>query len=112
MTWTPMMDAAPSSVLWRGTVFRCKGKWPYESMVDFMLIDSYEARSGFILMVATGRKSGITLQALPEACRATGNRRAVLMGWLQQEWTTWIYPDCAPLDVYFAESYPAPGAIP
>ena len=106
--WTPLLQAEPYDVAWRGTVFRCKAKWPYEAMVDFLLVHTHDAESEFAMVVATGAKAGILFQVLPPECRASGDRIAVSMGWLQQYWTRWIYPDCAPDDVVYAQCYPEP----
>ena len=110
--WTALPKIDPKGVIWRGAVFRCKAKWPYEGIVDFMLVHTHDAESEFAMLVATGMKSGIVFQILPPECRADGNRIAVAAGWLQENWTTWIYPDCPPEDVLFTEHYPTPGGMP
>lgn len=46
----------------RGTILRCKGNYPYEDYVDFMVIEQQERYS---LLVISGYKAGLTFVQLP-----------------------------------------------
>jgi hypothetical protein len=82
----------------RGWIFRCKGKYPYESQVDFMLREEPEAPSGYALIVISGYSAGCTFQHLPKECLTSLN--TVSAEWVQKNWSKWIYPECPIKDVH------------
>lgn len=51
--------------LGRGWVFRCKGNYPYEKIVDFLLRENRDSPSEFTLIVMSGFKAGCDLVHLP-----------------------------------------------
>lgn len=85
----------------RGQIIRCKGNYPYEGVVDFMVCESYETDCGYSLFVLTGSKAGIRLVVLPEESIPVENLGyAIDTAWLKQNWNNWIYPDCRLGDVW------------
>ncbi|PJR53646.1 hypothetical protein CWM57_23015 [Klebsiella sp. G-Nf4] len=87
----------------RGSVFRLPAVWPYESWVDFMVIDLFDTHG---LVVSTGYKAGLILIALPaESCSKEG--RALSTTWVINNWAKWIYPECNVEDVHILEEYVA-----
>ncbi|RZU51899.1 immunity protein 45 of polymorphic toxin system [Krasilnikovia cinnamomea] len=102
--WTELTGYR-AEYLSRGTVLRCPADYPYESVVDFLLIEDLESPSGFSLLVATGYKAGITLVRLPaEALLLRDGIRAVDRAWLVANWNAWIY-ERGPEGVLVAENY-------
>ncbi|WPB56635.1 Imm45 family immunity protein [Xylophilus sp. GOD-11R] len=92
--WVTLMAAAEPYIS-RGAVFRCHdAKWPYESIVDFMLILDTGSPSGFALIVATGYKSGHVVRCLPSEARTKEAAYAISREWLQKNWNEWIYEEC------------------
>ncbi|WP_278837968.1 Imm45 family immunity protein [Fusobacterium varium] len=88
----------PVKVLWRGTTFRCPGKYPFEDIVDLMIIDTI---TEFSIYSITGYHAGQMLCVLPkEALSPNNNIRAISKEWVIKNWDKWIYSDCAVEDVY------------
>jgi hypothetical protein len=103
VTWTKLGDH-PDERIWRGTVFRCRGVYPHEEVVDFLLVDIPHL-AGFGLVVATGYKAGLPLAVLPEEARIHDEKvKAISASWLLANWTERIY-DCDPHDVYVIDGY-------
>lgn len=94
----------------RGAVFRVKGVYPYEEMVDLMLVETAEADNPLGVMVATGYSAGHIFVYLPYEALAK-NTRMLSTAWIKLNWQKWIYPHCPAEDVIFLERYPAPIAI-
>ena len=86
-----------------GAVFRCQAKYPYERIVDFMLIDFPHAPSGHALIVATGYKSGHILIALPAEAKDQKSH-GVSVVWLRDNWKKWIY-EIGPEMVFYKRRY-------
>jgi hypothetical protein len=98
VTWTRLADH-PDEKIWRGAVFRCRGVYPHEEVVDFLLVDIPHL-DGFGLVVSTGYKAGLLLAVLPEEARAQGEKaKAISTSWLVVNWTERIF-ECDPHDVY------------
>lgn len=88
----------PVKVLWRGTTFRCPGKYPFEDIVDLMIIDTI---TEFKIYSITGYHAGQILGVLPkEALSPNANVWGISTKWIVENWDKWIYPDCAVEDVY------------
>lgn len=104
--WSKLLEWEPAA-LFRGTVFRCKAAWPYESLVDFMLVELPNSPSGLSVIVATGYKAGLVLVHLPAEARSAGNVRALSTAWILENWSRWIYPECPAESVHVIENYPA-----
>ncbi len=78
--------------LGRGWVFRCKGKYPYEEVVDFLLRENLDSPSEFTVMVMSGFKAGCDLVHLP--IEAGSLSKGLSKKWLIENWANWVYPDC------------------
>jgi hypothetical protein len=103
VTWTKLVDH-PDKKIWRGTVFRCRGTYPHEEVVDFLLVDIPHVK-GFELVVSTGYKAGLLLTALPEAAWVPDEKvEAISASWLIANWTERIY-ECDPHDVHMIDEY-------
>lgn len=104
MEWQYLKTMRNSDAISHGAVFRVKGKWPYESLVDFMLIDMPDENTKHALIVSTGKKAGLILVRLPvEAESSEGN--ALSKEWILQNWARWIYPECLVEEVLFLPRY-------
>jgi hypothetical protein len=94
--------------LCRGQILRCKGKLPYEDIVDFMTIEDISdgQREGHILLVASGYKAGLIFARLPEESFPDGESSGISIDWLKNNWYKWGYFEC-PLDgVYLFDNQP------
>jgi hypothetical protein len=82
----------------RGSILRCKGKYPYEDYVDFMVI---EQQRQYALLVVSGYKAGLTfVQLPPESIPKANEGYAVDIEWLKLNWNKWGYIDCPVDDVH------------
>lgn len=92
----------------RGDILRCKGKYPYESFVDFMIIESVDENYGtFSIMVASGYKAGLRYAVLPkESIPDISSNGSVNTQWLIDNWKKWGYCDCDINDVYYVKNVP------
>lgn len=87
----------------RGSIFRARGKYPCEELVDFMVFDSQIEDRPYGLIVTSGYKAGFILVYLPmESSSVDGG---LDKEWVVSNWGRWIYPDCDVLDVYFIDRY-------
>lgn len=88
----------PKKTLWRGTIFRCLGEYPFERIVDFMILDNI---TEFSIYSVTGRHAGQLLCFFPkEALSTENNVWGISTEWVIENWDKWIYSDCAVEDVY------------
>lgn len=88
----------------RGMIVRCKGTYPYEAAIDFLVCESYDTAVGYTLMVASGYKAGLRFVILPKESRPTTNSGyAISTEWLIANWTKWGYMDCPVEDVWVVE---------
>ncbi|MFV3318795.1 Imm45 family immunity protein [Pseudomonas sp. NY15374] len=98
-----MSRECSNEVFSRGPVFRAKGSYPYEEVVDFMVFETLEEDRRFGLMVTTGYKAGLPLIILP------GESNAGCLGlsreWVVANWGRWIYPDCDISKVLVIDGY-------
>ena len=77
----------------RGAIFRIKGKWPHEDIVDLMLFDTSNENHSLGFVVVTGYKAGLQLVQLPNEC-LYANSKMVCTNWLINNWKEWVYPEC------------------
>ncbi|MCZ2498763.1 hypothetical protein GN316_18525 [Xylophilus sp. Kf1] len=92
----------------RGCTFRCtEAQWPYEKIVDFMLVDNPNSPSSFSVLVCSGYKAGIMLNNLPAEALSAENLNGISVGWLRTNWNKWIYEKCNPNNLLVIENYPA-----
>ena len=96
---TRLVEYSQTDSLGRGTIFRCKGEYPYEDVVDFMVC---ETKGEYVcsLMVVSGYKSGSVFQTLPEESLPEGYIFGIKVDWLKANWSKWIYPSCPIEDVW------------
>lgn len=100
-------------MLWRGTIFRIKAKYPYENQVDFMLYETSYNDYPLGLIVTTGYHAGQkVLFVFPEESFTKktingfeGKIFAIDKNWIIANWQTHIHEDCAIEDVYVSEGY-------
>jgi hypothetical protein len=104
--WSKLLEWEPAA-LFRGTVFRCNAVWPYENIVDFMLVEIPDSPSGLSVIVVTGYKAGLVLVHLPAEARSEANARALSTAWVIENWSRWIYPECPAELVQVIQNYPA-----
>lgn len=96
----------PSKVIFRGAIFRSlKAVWPYEEVVDFMVVVDHNSPCGFSLIVSTGYKAGQILVQLPVEAKAP-NEQGLATEWITANWAKWIYPECPLHLVEIIENYP------
>lgn len=76
--------------IWYGTIFSCKGKYPYEDIVSFLLCDLIE---DFALIVYSGYKAGSLFCIFPQEAFSQ-KARAIDTEWLKQNWNKWGYFEC------------------
>lgn len=96
-----------SPALPRGTVFRLKGRYPYEESIDVMLVLDQAWERPLAIIVATGYSAGHVVVYLPPECIHEGTIM-LSTAWLLDNWSTWVYPECAVEDVYYLRNYPTP----
>lgn len=95
-----LIDYPDNETIWRGTtIIRCRGLYPYESVVDFLVCETI-GQKVYTLTVASGYKSGsplirLPLDSLPDACSS-----GIKVHWLKTNWYKWIYPQCLIEDVW------------
>ncbi|MDR2857738.1 MAG: immunity 45 family protein [Novosphingobium sp.] len=107
--WKKLLDICDNEALYRGSIFRLPGKYPYENIVDFMLIDYPVSGYGFTIVVASGYKAGLIVCSLPiESFGSNPKIKGVSGQWIKQNWAQWIYPEADINDVYLSKGYPAP----
>jgi hypothetical protein len=100
-----------TSNLVRGDILRCKGRWPYEKLVDFMIVETLvEGVLLYSLLVASGYKAGLIFTRLPiESIPEENEGFAVNTSWLRDNWMKWGYFECPLEDVYILENLPPSG---
>lgn len=97
-----LIESGESSI-WRGNIFRVRGIYPYEDIVDFMVFETQQDDRPYGLLVSSGYKAGLILVRLPEeSCSADGG---LDKKWIIENWEKWIYPDCALSEVYLIDRY-------
>ncbi|MGJ8647181.1 MAG: Imm45 family immunity protein [Marinomonas colpomeniae] len=105
MKWIPIKIYDDES-FGSGVVFRFSAKHPFEDIVDWMLIEDFDAESRYKLICATGYHAGKTELILP--IEARHEKGGISKNWVINNWNKWIYPDCSVDNVKCIESYIAP----
>ena len=110
-TWRNLVDCGNPWVP-AGALLRCKGQYPYESIVDFLVFDAIAlADAGFGLLVASGYKAGLVRQILPLESRGPELAHGLQTRWLVENWAVWGYPECPVDQVMIRESLHHPAAV-
>ncbi len=109
LTWKKLIEVT-DEVVWRGTIFRFPGKYPYEDIVDFMLIEDLYSDSGFSFITTTGFKAGIYARGMPKEALAINGAGGIERTWLIKNWVEWVYSETPISDVLVCINYPAPDA--
>ncbi|MDT0356956.1 Imm45 family immunity protein [Herbaspirillum huttiense F1] len=108
MNWLRLVDVTWEAI-GSGTVFRMNSVSPYESLVDFMVVDIPGDERPFALVVSTGRKAGRILVKLPpDALWSEGH--GLSLPWIVENWAKWIYPECPVEEVLILSNYEIDGA--
>lgn len=107
MTLTRLIDSADENI-WAGTVFRFPAQFPFEDVVDFMLIFDTHSESGFSLVCSSGSEAGNLEYRFPKSACAEGNVRAISKTWLIENWLNHVYADTHVKDIYILVHYPVP----
>lgn len=86
----------------RGAILRCKGVYPYENYVDFLVMEYCEStKRHYAMIVISGYKAGLIYVVFPEESIPQENAGyAVDIKWLQDNWSKWGYVDCPLEEVY------------
>ena len=88
-----------------GAVLRFPADYPYEKIVDFMIMD---IENNLHFCVSSGFKCGAVYIRLPQEGYCV-NEYAIDSKWLIENWNKWIYLDCKVDDVYILpKGYPVP----
>jgi len=89
----------------RGSILRCKGSYPYEDVVDFLICESFiSSEKGFRLVVSSGYKAGLTLCILPIESIPDKFRYGLKTEWLKSNWNKYCY-ECSIDDVWIIEDF-------
>ena len=104
MDWTSLAECKDEG-FFSGVVFRFPGKHPFESVVDFMLIEDHDAPALYKLICSTGYHAGQTELVLPLEAKHSAGGVSVI--WVRENWKKWIYAECEVHDVRFIENYGA-----
>jgi hypothetical protein len=94
----------------RGQIFRLPASWPYEPIVDFMVVDIPDEKRGHSIIVASGNKSGLVLVCLPVESGTPGSH-GISKEWIIANWSKWIYPECPVEAVYLFDQTEAPTVL-
>ena len=92
----------------RGAVLRCFGSYPYEEIVDFMIVElPFNGRREYALMVISGYKAGLIFVILPDESYVFGeNGGGVNVEWLRANWSKWGYFECPVEQVQVFTNFP------
>ena len=102
--WVPLHEIKEPNV-WRGAVFRFPAKYPFERLVDFMLMIDRGLDAEFRLICSSGYHAGEIELVLPEETKHKDG--GISVQWVQENWQKWIYPDCTPEEVKYTENHTA-----
>lgn len=102
MQWQKLTDIKTS--VSRGSVFRVRGKSPYEQVVDFMVYDPHDSNRGLGIVVVSGYKAGLPLVIFPVESYDSSSG-SLDRDWLINNWSKWVYPECPVEFVEVAENY-------
>lgn len=101
--WQKLVSLKARSII-RGAVFRFPSKWPYEEIVDLMVLRLPEDATLHSLIVTSGHKAGRLLVRLPLEAELAGVN-ALSRQWIVDNWAKWIYPECDVAEVLYTRHY-------
>ncbi|GIZ52336.1 Imm45 family immunity protein [Noviherbaspirillum aridicola] len=104
--WQKLVSLKARSII-RGAVFRFPAKWPYEGMVDLLVLRLPGDTTLHSLIVTSGHKAGHLLVRLPIEAELPGVN-ALSRQWIVDNWAKWIYPECDVREVLYAKHYAVP----
>jgi hypothetical protein len=81
-------------VFWCGAVFRCRGAYPFEETVDFMLTEANSEKTKFAIYCISGYYAGTLKTVLPDDALSI-EHTAIKTNWVMDNWKTYIYEDCS-----------------
>lgn len=87
------------NIIWRGAILKCKGKYPYEDVVYFLVCEIQET---YALVIISGHKAGLIYTYFPKESIPDGYRLGLGSDWLKTNWNKWGYIDCDIEDVYIS----------
>ncbi|WP_080579402.1 Imm45 family immunity protein [Pseudomonas asplenii] len=93
----------------RGSILRLPACWPYEDLVEFMVVDFPDGNYGHSIVVSSGNKSGLVVVQLPLESRSV--EHGISVSWLIKNWGEWVYPDCPVEAVYLFERVDISGDV-
>lgn len=94
----------------RGQIFRLSARWPYEEIVDFMVVNIPDGEFGHSLVVISGNKAGLLVVRLPVESGSSGTR-GISKDWIVKNWAKWVYPDCPVENVYLYDKAEVPNSL-
>ena len=103
MNWKFLLEAEEEN-FYRSIVFRFPAKHPFESVVDFMVIEDVEAPLRLKLICSTGYHAGQTELVFPE--EASHAKGGISVGWLKENWEKCVYSSCKVSEVSYVSNYP------
>ncbi len=97
----------PESFIPRGMRLRCKGSFPYEDTIDFLVCEDffYKEDGGCILIVCSGYKAGLKYCQLPKESIPEGWVTGIDRDWLINNWNKWGYIECSVNEVEILEEF-------
>jgi hypothetical protein len=89
----------------RSVVLRFPAQYPFEDVVDFMIIEEPNSPLGLKLICCTGYHAGQTELVLPiEAKHGNGG---LSVNWIKENWQKWVYCQCSLNEVSYIKHYPS-----
>ena len=74
------------NIIWRGAILKCKGKYPYEDVVYFLVCEIQET---YALVIISGYKAGLIYTYFPKESIPDGCRLGLSSDWLKTNWNKW-----------------------
>ena len=103
MNWKPLLEASEEN-FYRSVVFRFSAQHPFESIVDFMIIEALDAPLRLKLICSTGYHAGQT--ELVFSKEAEHHEGGISVHWIKENWVKWIYSCCKVSEVSYLSNYP------
>lgn len=104
-----LVDSLMASIS-RGKIFRLPARWPYEDIVDFMVVDIPDEECGHSIVAISGNKAGLLVVRLPVESRSSGTH-GISREWIIKNWAKWVYPDCPVENVYLFDRAEVPTGL-
>ncbi len=93
----------PNEIIYRGMVLRCKGKYPFEGIVDFLVCETSNSNP-YKLITISGYKAGLQYCVFPKESVPEGHQVGLDTNWLVSNWMKWGYFDCPVEEVCIFDS--------